>query len=122
MATVIIIDDSEDILNVMRLMLSAAGFDVTGVANNGLEGVEMYKNSKPDIVLLDVQMPVMSGRKALRAIMKEDKNAFVIMLTGSSNVEVVDDCLEAGARHYIMKNDAQKVAGMVKELWDEHCG
>ena len=122
MATVIIIDDSEDILNVMRLMLSAAGFDVTGVANNGLEGVEMYKDSKPDIVLLDVQMPVMSGRKALRAIMKEDKNAFVIMLTGSSNVEVVDDCLEAGARHYIMKNDAQKVAGMVKELWDEHCG
>ena len=120
MPSIIIVDDSSDIVSAMELTLQMVGFEVLGVAGNGQDGIDLYKATSPDMVLLDVQMPVMSGRKALRTLLKENPDAFVVMLTATSNMEVVDDCLDAGARHYVMKDDAQKVAVRVMEIWEEH--
>ena len=78
---VLVIDDEESIRTWLRGLLVSLGCEVVGTAENGLEGVELFKKERPDLVLLDMKMPVMMGDKALDWIMHEDPDAYVVLLT-----------------------------------------
>jgi two-component system chemotaxis response regulator CheY len=102
MPKVLIIDDAGFIRRWCRTALLDGGFEVVE-ATNGAEGVRVYKESRPDAVLLDVTMPVMDGLTALQEIRKIDPNARVIMLTSEGQMDTVVQSRRLGARDFIVK-------------------
>lgn len=73
-------------------------------AKNGLEGVEMYKEYRPDIVFLDLTMPIMDGYEALQHIMEFDSTAFVVIVSADEQPRAVEKVLGLGAQRHISKS------------------
>lgn len=103
MTTVLIVDDSAWIAKVMKTVLGGGGFDVIGIAKDGLEGVDLYAKHRPDVVLLDITMPNMDGRECLENIMEFDPQAKIIMVSAIKEQQVVEACLDHGAVDFIEK-------------------
>lgn len=101
---VLIIDDEDFIRKMIKLLLETLDCEVVGEAKDGAEGVKMYKAAKPDLVLLDIQMPVMDGLETLKNIMEFDKAASVAMLTAIDHTMLHDDARMMGAKCYIQKD------------------
>jgi DNA-binding NarL/FixJ family response regulator len=80
------------------------GLEVVAEAANGEEAIEAYERLHPDIVLMDLRMPVMDGLTATRAILADDPNARVIVLTTYDGDEDIHRALSAGARGYLLKD------------------
>ncbi|MBF0425990.1 MAG: response regulator [Magnetococcales bacterium] len=116
----LLIDDSSSLRMLFSTTLEAAGFTVVAEAANGKEGVERYLALRPDVTLLDIEMPVMDGTQALKAIMRADKGALVIMLTSVSHATVWEDCYLAGAKAYVRKDaPLADLPAKVAEVWRE---
>lgn len=102
---VLIIDDHTLFRSGIKLLLERqAGFEVAGEAGNGLEGVKRAKQLKPDVVLLDLHMPVTSGLEVIALLQEEVPSAQIIMLTVSEDADDLLEALRAGARGYLLKN------------------
>ncbi|MEW5942337.1 MAG: response regulator transcription factor [Pseudomonadota bacterium] len=102
---VLIVDDHTLFRSGIKALLSRQqGFEVVGEAGNGLEGVKRAKSLKPDVVLLDLHMPGVSGREAAQLIVEEVPDAHVLMLTVSEDAQDLFETLRAGARGYLLKN------------------
>lgn len=80
------------------------GMEVVAEASNGEEAIERYRELRPDVVLMDLSMPVMDGLAATRAILDEFPDARVIVLTTYDGDENIHRALEAGARGYLLKD------------------
>ncbi|HAC56042.1 TPA: hypothetical protein DCF80_00930 [Candidatus Saccharibacteria bacterium] len=106
MTKIAIIEDDSVISQMYRMKFEADGFDVQ-VANNGRDGIELVRAFSPDIVLLDMQMPVMNGNDALREIRKADwgKTVPVMILTNLGEEEAPKDIRSLGIDSYIVKAD-----------------
>ena len=102
--TILLTDDEAHIRKFIGLVLRK--FDNPRIleAANGAEAIELYKQHQPDLVLLDVNMPVMDGVQALTGIMAADPNAVVVMLTSLANRQTVEQCQQLGAVDYIRKD------------------
>lgn len=85
-------------------------------AENGLQGFEKYQTFKPNIVFLDLTMPVMDGYEALENIKKYDENAFVVVVSADSQPKAVEKALALGAYAHIEKNISEtKLADVFTE-------
>lgn len=105
MIRVLIVDDHTLFRSGIKLLLQRQeGFEVAGEAGDGLEGIKRAKQLSPDVVLLDLHMPGVSGREAVKTINEEVPGARVVMLTVSEDAEDLVDCLRAGAAGYLLKN------------------
>jgi two-component system nitrate/nitrite response regulator NarL len=89
---------------VKALLARQSDFEVVGEAADGLEGLKRAKQLKPDIVLLDLNMPGISGREAVKMLAEELPQTRVLMLTVSEDAEDLIDTLKSGARGYLLKN------------------
>jgi two-component system nitrate/nitrite response regulator NarL len=89
---------------VKALLARQPGFEVVGEASDGLEGVKRAKALAPDVVLLDLHMPGVSGREAVKLLAEEAPSARVLMLTVSEDADDLVDTLRAGASGYLLKN------------------
>ena len=98
MVKILLVDDNQDFLDILKLGLSS--HEVL-LANNGLEGVEAYKRELPDVIVMDIKMPVMDGIKATKEIIKFNPNAVVI--GGTAYSELQKDLFEAGAKFVLIK-------------------
>lgn len=118
MTKIAIIEDDQAISQMYRMKFEADGFDVE-LADNGKRGVELVENFKPDIILLDMQMPEMTGDEALAEIRKHDwgKDIPVIVLTNLGEEESPKSLSQLGVKSYIVKADLtpSQVVGKVKE-------
>jgi len=99
---VLVVDDEDFICELLDEFLSLKGYDVT-TARNGDEALLDFVENKPDLVLLDIRMPGISGVKVLRKIKNIDKDVRVIMLSAFGDAATVQDALELGAAHYLQK-------------------
>lgn len=101
---ILIIDDDEDIRWTLKeiLLSQQIKFEIIE-ATNALSGLKMFKEKKPDLTLLDVQLPIANGIKVLDGIMKLDKTAKVVMITGMERAKIVNNTRSMGARNYILK-------------------
>ena len=90
----------------MRLLSETDGIEVVGEAENGLEAVQKVQQLKPDIVLMDIGMPVMNGMDATRQIRQRTKDVKVLMLTVHDNEEYLFQAFQAGASGYLLKSAA----------------
>ncbi|MGD9787766.1 MAG: response regulator [Sulfuricellaceae bacterium] len=102
---VLIVDDHTLFRSGIKLLLQRQeGFEVVGEAGDGLEGIKRAKQLSPDVVLLDLHMPGITGRQAVKLINEEVPGTRVVMLTVSEDAEDLVDCLRAGAAGYLLKN------------------
>jgi DNA-binding NarL/FixJ family response regulator len=104
---VLVVDDEALIRAGFRALVgSAAGLTVVGEAANGAEAVESVRRLRPDVVLIDVRMPVMDGLEATRRIMRDDPPAFtrVLIVTTFDRDEYVFEALRAGASGFVLKD------------------
>jgi DNA-binding NarL/FixJ family response regulator len=115
--TVIIIDDEEDILELLSEYLLLEDFDVLGVGNDGLKAVNLYKEYKPDFVLMDVSMPNYDGIYGLENIKKINPDAKVIILTGNSEKAITEKLTELNATKILSKPyPIEKLVNVMKSL------
>ncbi len=105
MIRVLIVDDHALFRSGIKSLLQRHDdFEVVDVAGDGLEGVKRAKSLKPDVVLLDLNMPGVSGRDAVRLIVEDAPESRVLMLTVSEDGEDLVETLRAGASGYLLKN------------------
>ena len=113
--TVLVVDDSSLIRKVLIKLLNENGYHVVGEATNGLEGVELYKELHPDIVTLDITMPVMDGVTALKQIKEYDPDAMVAMISAAGQKDKLMDALREGAELFFTKPfNAQEVVSSLR--------
>lgn len=104
---VLVADDHEIVRHGIRTVLNGhPGWEVCGEAVNGREAVEKTAELRPDVIVLDIGMPILNGLDATRQIVRENDAAKVLVLTMYESDQVVRDVLEAGARGYLLKSDA----------------
>lgn len=100
---ILIVDDS----TAMRMMITASlqdsEFEVVGAAKDGEQALQLFKDISPDLVLLDIIMPGMSGVETLGHIMALDKNAVVVMASSMGTEDAVQGALKAGAKNFLQK-------------------
>ena len=99
--SILIVEDDHNISELLRLYLEKEGYTAT-IANDGGEGIEAYRKHKPDLVLLDIMLPVMDGWGVLRTI-RQDSQTPVIMLTAKGETTDKVTGLKQGADDYITK-------------------
>ncbi len=99
---ILVVDDEESLRLSMKFKLKAAGFDVD-VAEDGEVALEKLKAQTYDVVLLDINMPRMSGIEALGSIRQRHPQTEAIMLTGFADFTTAIECLKTGARDYLVK-------------------
>lgn len=117
MPTILITDDSRFMRDNLKNILLEAGHKVVGEAANGKESVELYQKLHPDLVTMDITMPVLSGLDALKQIVALDPKANVVMVTAIGKPEKVLEALNAGAKNYITKPfEKEKVLEIIDEL------
>lgn len=102
MATILIVDDSEFMRVRTKQLLVGEGFSVLEAAN-GQEGLDKYQEHKPDMVMMDITMPVMDGLAALKEIRKVDAQACVVMCSAMGQQAMVMEAIKSGARDFIVK-------------------
>jgi two-component system, NarL family, response regulator LiaR len=105
MIRVLIVDDQVVVTEGLRTILSGEDtIEVVGVAHNGAQAVEQVERMEPDLVLMDLKMPVMNGILATRAIRDQYPNTYILALTTYSSDEWVFDAIRAGASGYLLKD------------------
>ncbi|WP_122089590.1 chemotaxis protein CheY [Halalkalicoccus subterraneus] len=100
--SVLIVDDSEFMRSLLREILTGE-HEVVAEAENGVEAVELYAKHDPDLVMMDIVMPIRDGIEATRAITEDDPDARVIMCTSVGQEEKMKMAVKAGASGYITK-------------------
>lgn len=106
---ILVVDDALFMRNMLRGIFESAGHQVVGEAADGAEAVEQYRALRPDLVMMDIVMPNMTGIEALREITGADPDACVVMCSALGQDALVMEAVQAGARDFIVKpfKDAQ---------------
>lgn len=115
---VIVVDDEIHVRTLIKSVISAMNCEVVGEAGNGREAVSLFGSLKPNMMLLDINMPVKSGKQALAEIKDRHPNAFVIMLTSLTDKETIEDCITLGASGFIRKDlPLDEMREVLKKTW-----
>jgi two-component system chemotaxis response regulator CheY len=114
---ILIADDALFMRNMLREIFVKAGFQVVGEAANGVEAVERYHELRPDLVTMDIVMPLKSGIEALQQITSEDPDARVVMCSALGQEALVIEAVQAGAKDFIVKPfKEERVLDVVKRV------
>ena len=116
---ILLAEDDIQLIDMYRRKFELEDFEVY-VAENGQEAIDQFKTFTPDLVLLDIMMPKVSGMEVLRYIRQESKNkdALVVILTNLGNEATAEEIYKLGATDYIMKADMTPldVTNKIKEI------
>lgn len=103
MAKILIVDDSRTSRKILKGILENEGYEVVGEATNGLEGYDQYVALKPDVVTMDITMPVLDGIEALKKIMSDYPDAKVVMVTAAGQKTKMVEAVQNGASEFVSK-------------------
>lgn len=115
---VLIVDDAAFMRSMIReILTSAGGYEVVAEASNGVEAVEAYAKTRPDIVTMDVVMPEMDGIAAARRILDSDPDATIVMCSSLGQEALVIEAIASGAEDFIVKPfSSQKVLDVLGKI------
>lgn len=103
MKKILVVDDTEFMRMTIRRVLESANFEIVAEAENGEVAVRKYKTHHPDIVLMDITMPIMNGIEALKEIKAIDASAKVVIVSALGQEMVVREAIANGAETFIVK-------------------
>ena len=109
-------DDALAAVSIKMILESGGDVEVSGVGHNGREAADLYFKFLPDIALLDIQMPEMSGLDAACEILSKDWQAKILFLTTFSDDEYIIKALSIGAKGYILKQDFDSIVPALKAV------
>ena len=115
---ILLVDDHTLFRSGLKALLSRQDdFEVVGEASDGLEGVKQAEQLQPDLVLLDLDVPVMNGTEALAQMMEMNRQLPVVMLTVSEDADDLKEAFVLGARGYLVKNiDADYLVNSIRKI------
>lgn len=100
---VLIVDDSPFIHKAITRALNSESYEICGIGVDGKQGVELYAKEKPDVVTMDITMPILDGLGAAREIIKVNPQARIIMLSAMGDEELMKSARETGIRLFLQK-------------------
>jgi YesN/AraC family two-component response regulator len=119
-AKIVLVDDEIHIRYLMRNVIQVEGFTVVGEAYNGEDAISLYREHRPDLLLLDINLPLKTGDEVLAEVLNEFPDAKVVMLTMVADIDTVKRCLEIGAVDYILKSTpVEDLRRMLRELVEQ---
>ncbi len=118
MANILVVDDSQFMqLTLKNILEKDNKHKVIGTAKDDISAVEKYKELKPDLVTMDIIMPVESGLRAVKNILEYDKSAKIIMVSAMGQEKIVEEALQLGAKGFIVKPVVpQKLLEMIDKV------
>jgi two-component system, chemotaxis family, chemotaxis protein CheY len=115
---VLIAEDESHSRLLLKAIVTSMNCEVVGEATTGQETIDLYRQLKPHVLLLDINMPNKTGDEVLKEIKAEFPRAFVIVVTSVADQESVERCLELGAANYIRKDTPiAEIKTAIKETW-----
>lgn len=102
---VIIVDDDFLVVDALKTIVESAGIEVLATGASGQEGILLARKFKPDVILMDIRMQPVNGMEATRAIMAEDPEARILLITTFQDEEYIAGALSLGCRGYILKSN-----------------
>ncbi|MBK1810406.1 response regulator transcription factor [Clostridium sp. YIM B02505] len=117
MLRILIVDDQTLMRDGLKTILDLEDdLEVIGTASNGKEAYELVEKLKPDVILMDIRMPILNGVEATKIIKAEFKDVAIIMLTTFDTDDLIIEALECGADGYLLKDiDADRLIQSIKE-------
>ena len=100
---ILIADDTTFMREMLKSSLDKEKYEIVGEATTGVQAVEQYKAKRPDLLILDINMPVMNGIDALSEVIEFDKNANVIMCSDQKQEPMIVLALKKGAKDFFVK-------------------
>lgn len=117
MAKILIVDDSRTSRKMLRNILESNGHEIIDEAVNGQEGVQKFQALKPDVVTLDITMPVVDGVEALKMIKTLDPESKVVMVTAAGQKNKMIECIKAGANEFLTKPfEQQEIVDVINKM------
>lgn len=116
-ATIMLCDDASFMRMTLLKIVEPAGHKVIGQAENGAEAIKLYKELKPEIVLMDITMPEVDGIEATKKIKEYDPDAKVIMVSAMGQMVKVCEAIDAGAKDFVVKPfDPDKILQCIDKI------
>jgi two-component system NarL family response regulator len=113
----LLVDDHALFLQSLKVLLSTSGYEVVGTAKDGLEALQQARALHPDLILMDIDMPVCDGLAATRLIKAEMPESKIVMLTVSSSDDYLFEAIKSGASGYMLKSQsADRFLAMVRQV------
>jgi two-component system nitrate/nitrite response regulator NarL len=116
---IVIVDDHQVVQDGFKLRLDMeASFEVVGSAANGVEAIEVIENATPDVVLMDINMPLMNGVEATHELKSRHPSLKILMLTMHEDKEYIMQAMQAGAMGYLLKEiSSDKLVQAIKTVY-----
>ncbi len=117
---VLIADDSHVMRNSLKRILESSNIEVVAEVATGIQACYEYAHCKPDVVTMDINMPVMDGLAALKLIIEKDPDAKVIMVSTENQKSKLFQALKFGAKHYLIKPiNREKTINTIIEVYEQ---
>jgi DNA-binding NarL/FixJ family response regulator len=114
---VVLVDDTPEIRFLLRVGLEVDGFEVVGEAVNGLEAISLAEAEQPDVVLLDLAMPIMDGLEAIPKIRAASSASKIVVLTAFDTAQMYEEAMSRGADAYIEKGaEVEDIAAKIRSV------
>lgn len=117
MANILIVDDSPIMRRNLKKILINGGYNIIAEASDGLQAIEQYEKHLPDLVTMDITMPIMNGLDALKKIIEKFPDAKIIMISAIEEKDKVYTALKCGAIQYILKPiSPDRILALLKDV------
>lgn len=103
MSNILIVDDSHVMRKNLKIILSEAGHTIIAEASNGVQAYKEYNNYLPDLVTMDITMPLMNGVDALKKIIYDFPDAKIVIVSIANSNKVILEAMQCGAANYVLK-------------------
>lgn len=119
MARILVVDDSPVMRRNIIIILKNDGHEIVAEASNGMQALNEYELHMPDLVTMDITMPLLDGIEAVKRIIKKFPEAKIVMISALGHKDRVFEAIKSGAKHYIIKPFAkEKVTEVINIVLD----
>ncbi|MFM1582086.1 response regulator transcription factor [Helcococcus bovis] len=116
MTKIILIDDDKLICDSLKIILESKGYEVSGISHNGIDGFDLFENTHPDLVLMDIRMKEQNGIETSEKILKKYPDAKILLLTTFKDEKYITRAISNGVKGYILKDNFSSLLSSIETV------